>query len=362
MLRRRFEREAVRDGSGGGSTAPAAETSILQDVQSLISDIERPGGEASPSENPAPAAPAAPAAAAPAAPKPATPAAAPTTPPAQEFYSDEQLAAFDGEYDRRDFDWNKVPPELRSRLKILESGTGKARARLEARVRAELAAEGRGSTNQPTPVAQPIAQPPAQQVDPKAAWSEFINAETPEAGLSAFSKLLQTDQGKQMLAAAGYTDPTERAVVSEIVEDRVIQNGLIEAQEDFPALTQDPTFTQEVQALISQSPKAVAALKSRNPAEAAEVFRVASARVVQARQGAREQALTAREAALNAREQAIAAKENGLQQQIEATNRTETAQNVSVGGGGQSNAGAPKDSSILDDVRELGQKHGMFQR
>lgn len=363
MQRRRFEREAVTEGgSGGASPAPAGERTILQDVEAVIAEFEgsASGGQASASENPAPAtAPAAPAAAAPAGDQ-TTPAATPGQQPPPTFYTDEELAAFEGEYDRRDFDWNKVDPALRARLKILESGTGKYRSRLEDRLRREF--EERNKPNQTAPAAS-AGQPPAAPANLTDVWNEFVNADTPEKGLAAMGKLLQTEAGKAALAAAGYTDPQERAVVSEIVQDRVIQNAIIEAQEDFPALVSDKSFLDEVRTIIGKSPKALQILNGRSAEDAAEVFRVASARVVQGRLAAREQDLSGREAKLIERENTLKAKEADLQRQIEASNRTETTQQkASIAGGGTPSGGPKRETTILDDVNELAPKFGLFSQ
>lgn len=328
----------------------------MDDVNSVLAELEaKSGAPAGASEPAAPVTTQPPAKVEPPPvekPVEAKPSEPPAAPPASKVeYTVEELDAFEGNYDRRDFDWERVPQALVPYAKRLASGTGKYRSRLRDEVRAELETEfaARPST---TPAKPTTATPPtAEQV--ATSIEKFLNPETAFEGLG---ELLSAPQGKEMLARLGYADPAERAVVSDLVEQRTIERAIVNISEDFPQFTADAEFQREVTAEIGQTPLLLSKVKSRDEQEVTMAFAVGSAIVASRRIAGREQAITTRETALKGRETALAAKEAELQRQIEATNRKEPASPTVTP---QTSGNGKATPSVYDDARDAMRQAGM---
>lgn len=322
-------------------TPPPAAPDHLADVHAVIAQLQGnapaaptpKGSEATPEApaTPTPASPAAPATSEPAKSEPQskdTPAPVETAPatPAKVPYSKEEFAAFQGNYHRRDFDWDRWPEDLKESkdfARSIASGYGKRHATLEAQLREQLRQE-LGGQNQPP---QSTTTPSPQANDAELTPEQMADAQellvTPGKFFEGAKILFGTKQGRAVLAELGYADPAERAVVSQLVQSDVLTRAISNVAVDFPQYIDDAAYRQEVTAVIENTPLLHAKATSRNVDEATFAFAVANASVTAQRIATREQGIAAREATLKTREAAIAAKEQDLQKQIEATNRGE---------------------------------------
>ena len=285
----------------------------------------------------------------------------PPAPPAKVPYTAEEFAAFDGNYHSRDFDWERWPTDLlhtREFIRKNASSYGKKFDELQ-RERAELER-----------LRQAPTQPPQSQVTPAPTANDELTAEqmteaqellaTPGKGIEGLRMLLGSRQGRDLLTTLGYSDPAERAVVSELAEERIITRAIQNISEDFPMYLADgeagQKYRNEVGQVFDETPLLTQKVKSRSVEEATFAFAVANAITVSRRLGARETALTSRETKLTERETAIVAKEAELQRQIEATNRVEPVSPAV----GQQAAGTPAAKlSRRDEVLEAMRAGGM---
>lgn len=344
----------------GSSGAPAQAPSMLDDVKAMIAEIEKPaaaaeGSGATPNA-PAGAAQPAPAGAAAVVPPAEPPAATPPAPAEPSLYSDEELAAFDGEYDRRDFDWNRVDPKLRPRLKILESGTGKYRDRLrrereEERQRFED--ERRASNPQPTPTQGAKPAPTPEQRE--ASLQKFLNPETTMEGLA---ELLDSDDGRAVLQRLGYQDPVERQVISDAVSERIMFKAIDNASQKYPIYLKDATFQNEVTAIIKADPDLLKDARGRDEGRATRAWRTAMAEALANRVDSVGATFKTKETTLTAKEQDLANREKKLKEREEELNRHE-GKTPSVGGGGVTPAKESTETTILEDARTMGRQFGM---
>lgn len=362
----------VPQSSGTPAQPPPPTPSRLDDVNAVIAQLQgntapaAPTGSEATAEAPAtptPASPAAPATSEPAksAPQSTTPAAPETTPvtPAKVPYTKDEFAAFDGNFHRRDFDWDRWPDELKESKEFarsIASGYGKRHSNLEAQLREQLRQElGQSQPPQTTTTTTPQANDVELTAEQMADAQELLV--TPGKFFEGAKILFGTKQGREVLSALGYGDPAERAVVSKLVQSDVLTQAITNVAVDFPQYIEDATYRQEVTAVIENTPMLHAKATSRDVNEATFAFAVANASITAQRIATREQTIASREAALKTREAAITAKEQDLQRQIEATNRVEPKSPTLTPQVSGNNSGLKP--SGVDEAREVMRGVGM---
>ena len=293
------EFKAVTGGGPAGTAEPAA-------APTTPAADGKPSDAAAPSEPPA---------------KPTTDAAAAA--PAKVPYTKEEFAAFSGNYHHRDFDWDRWPPELAEAKRFAQSvasGYGKRHAALDAE---KLELERRKAEAQPTAVPErPKAPQTAEELN--ASLEKFLNPETMGQGLR---EILSSEEGKKVLVELGYSDPTEREIVSELVKERTIGSAIAAIADGpdapFPQYATDAAYREEVNEVVRNDPYLLARADSRSVQDATFAFAVANGLVTARRYAQLQTAFAERDKALTAREAALADGEAKLKQQIEAANRNE---------------------------------------
>lgn len=271
----------------------------------------------------------------------------PAAPPAKQPYTAEELAAFDGNFDRRDFDRERLPADLLPYAKHLASGTGKYRARLEAVIREEMKAGG----NQPTATAaDPSKQPPAVNGDWKSNLERFLS-EDEEDSAKGFAGLLATERGKHILSTMGYSDPAEREIVSELVSERTTNRAIAAVADGddapFPQYVKDDAFQSAVNEVLRSDDTLLADFNGRDVKRASYALATACGVVAGQRLSTLAATMKTREDAIATRETDLAARELKLKQDIEAANRNEPASPATAG---QSAAPVRKQGESTRDI------------
>lgn len=356
--------------SGTPAQPPAPPPAPLADVHAVLAELEAQKAPAAPAASAATtkgpeAAPDAPATPDPALPKsepgkdaPQSTDAAPAA-PAKVPYTKEEFAAFEGNYHRRDFDWDRWPEDMlhtREFIRKNASAYGRQFDQLQ-RERAEFEQLKAGQS--PTP--QPPATATPQTTDVELTPDQMADAQellvTPGKFFEGAKILFGTKQGREVLSELGYVDPTERNVVSGLVQEKILTQAIANVAVDFPQYLEDPDYRKEVTAVIEDTPLLRAKVNSRDVDEVTYAFAVANASITAQRIGGRETSLSAREKALQQREAAVTTKEQELQRQIEATNRQEPTSPTVTPQASGSNAGL-KPSSV-DEARDVMRQVGM---
>lgn len=349
---RTFEREAVTDGAASGAAV------VVESVADIV-NATWPGGEtlvpgdkatAPTTEGAAPATAQAPKEAA-AKPetveaKPATPA----TPAAPAPYTAEELEAFDGNYDRRDFDWTRLRPEDAKYLRKLTSGTGKYRDRLRVEHEAEMQ---RLRAEQAAP--KPAAAPALSEDDTRQAVEELLDPATAASGLA---KLLKHPAALAAIqAAAGGGDATERKIIEDLTQERLYATAIARVATIHPQYTSDELFTKDTNQTIAEDATLLAMAKSRDQERVNLAFEIAAGRVRAERATSEVTRVTEREKALTAKEADLATREAALKELTEARNREEPQSLAATSG--RRGAQPQGDGTVADIVNENWPSQGL---
>lgn len=358
--------------SGKAPTPPPA-TSTLDDVKSLgwpPKDAAPEGGEGGPAEPPAkpdaPPAPekkAEPAKDVPPEKKDAKPKEEPSPKPDASNkkvpYTRDEFDAFEGNFHRRDFDWDRWPEELKDTKEFarkVASGYGKRHADLD-RERTTFEQERlKAKGEQP-----PAAATPEKKTTPEQATASLEKLLNPETWHEGLRELLATPEGKKILSETGYTDPGEREVVSGLVKERTISTAIaaIADGEDapFPEYVTDEEYRDEVNALIRGDKVLIAKTESRDASEVAYAFAVANGIVTAQRMRALKAGLAQEREKIAADRKALDAERATFKAEVEAANRKEPATPAVKGNANGRDKGGP--ASTLEIAKELAPQFGV---
>jgi hypothetical protein len=271
----------------------------------------------------------------------------------KEQYTAEEFAAFEGNYHRRDFDWDRWPESLKDAKVFAQkvaSGYGKRHADLD-RERATVE-EARRKAEAPQPEAAETQPKPGQY---RASLEKFLS-EDEATSAEGLAELLATPQGREAAKKAGFNDSKRMEIVDRLVKNETVSTAIAAVADGpdapFPQYIADEAYRNQVNEVIKADPVLLAKAQSDDLNEATFAFALANGLVTAKRMGELQSSIATREQALATREAQLVEREAKLTAQIEATNRQEPPPPAVKG---QPSGSAAR---VGESMREIVARHG----